>query len=299
MTNKLGSIRAEALCEKCGLQHDGRGASAFTLIELLIVIAVIAILASLLLPALNRAKQSADDVVCRSNLRQQAIGLTTYVGDFKAYPLGLAGGRTNLLWMQTLEPYVGNKWPADTEISGSGKPNGVQPRGVYSCPSYNRVGGKYWTEVDFAVGAYGYNAQQLFFSSALGRNVSLLPLGFKDGTRAVPDNEVVSPSLMIAIGDSQMLPLGVAFASQEVPGELTGLFRAPYPQNGLIKMQVRPAMPPKFDQYEKAAFMRHGGRWNMIFCDGHVSHGGVGAFFDFDSDEVAKLWNRDNQAHRQ
>jgi hypothetical protein len=37
---------------------------------------------------------------------------------------------------------------------------------------------------------------------------------------------------------------------------------------------------------------------NMVFCDGHVEHGGALRFLDFGNDEVARHWNRDNQVQR-
>ncbi len=58
-----------------------RNATGFTLVELLVVVAIIGLLASLLMPALARARTRANDVYCLNNLRQLGMAVMVYAGD--------------------------------------------------------------------------------------------------------------------------------------------------------------------------------------------------------------------------
>src|SRR5262245_12659444 len=58
---------------------------AFTLVEMLVVIAIIGLLAALLVPALLRAKETGRRTACASNLRQLSVAAAIYAGDNDGY----------------------------------------------------------------------------------------------------------------------------------------------------------------------------------------------------------------------
>src|SRR5688500_7855185 len=82
--------------------HMVRRFSGFTLIELLVTISIIAILASLLLPALARARNAGKRAVCTSNVKQLALAMQIYLHDYNDYfpAASLIGGFHDEEWLR-------------------------------------------------------------------------------------------------------------------------------------------------------------------------------------------------------
>ncbi len=99
---------------------------AFTLIELLVVISIIAILASMLLPAVALVRDAAKSAKCQSNLRQLAIGSAGYSLDNDGYlvPSRNAILATPLSWAELCDDYI------ETNAQ-----QGKSAKVVHTCPS--------------------------------------------------------------------------------------------------------------------------------------------------------------------
>jgi prepilin-type N-terminal cleavage/methylation domain-containing protein/prepilin-type processing-associated H-X9-DG protein len=116
--------------------------SAFTLVELLVVIAVIAVLMGIALPSFRKVEENARADKCANNLSQIALAMFQFATDHNnsfpesgnVIPWGTTDtappqGSGQQSWMQQLGPYIGN--PGDPKLSTNGS--------VFTCPSSSQA----------------------------------------------------------------------------------------------------------------------------------------------------------------
>ena len=209
--------------------------SAFTLVELLVAIAVVGILAALLFPALERSRDAARTAACASNLRQLAAAALSYAGEHRGqFPWGMRieGGE-----MACWDFVVGADGAARPGLIWDHVP-GEDAKRVLQCPAF-LGGAANWSGDPFT----GYNYNCSYVGKVEG----------DPGARAAPAllSQVEDPARTALFGDGQYA------------GGANKFMRAPVREKAFdgSGSGVREAGTQGF---------RHRGRTNVAFCDGHV-----------------------------
>lgn len=90
----------------------GRAQAGFTLVELLVVTAIISVLAAMLLPALDRTLAAARSAACRNNFKQIGYAIMNYAGDFGDCVIPY-NNQFGIGWCKLAQPYLNNKLKND------------------------------------------------------------------------------------------------------------------------------------------------------------------------------------------
>lgn len=222
-----------------------RSPSFFTLIELLIVIAIIAVLASMLLPALQRTRESAKNISCMNNLSSLGKIVLFYAGDYNDYYPFLARSMPyyRRCGSSPLTAYVPWKYPAATPqyFSTFFKDGDILTTNMLCCPSTD------FSNLDFtrdgimanypAVNGSLYYFYSYSINSEIWEGASSVPLRI---------HRIKKPSLLVNMTDGS--------------GRGNSNYRCWYNPSVTDVTKASKAIPP-----------RHNRSANFIYMDSHAS----------------------------
>ena len=263
---------------------------AFTLVELLVVVGIIAVLIAILMPALAKVRKHAQELHCAANLHSIGQALTMYVAQYRYYP-GCYGFNTPnafpAIWPTRLRAFTGGdrsvfNCPAQDERfhwkrDGPGGPASYYA-GEVEASSFGYDVGERLIAIQGSYFTYGYNVwgagdRRDHGLRGLGAAVAATPelLGaVRNQNPPIVAGRVKCPAEMIAIADS--IPDGswdFAIDGSVDPGSGIGIPRG-WP--GSI----------------------HRGGANVLFCDGHVTWYLQRDLVGY-TDATRRMWHNDHE----
>lgn len=221
--------------------------SAFTLVELLVVIGIIAVLVGILLPVLNGAREASKQTACASNIRQIVNASIMYWNDNRGYWPAAAYGdvvfaKSNLhRWFGT-RAVDGQPW----NFTGSPLYPYLKTDRIKSCPSFDPT----MTDTDksgFEVNGGGYGYNQVYLGSAIAADESAWNYTVPATHAPAKQNMIKRTSEKIAFAD-------VAFANP-----------------GLIEYAFVEPPVTSWGASTPSMHFRHRDKASIAWADGHVT----------------------------
>jgi len=226
----------------------------FTLVELLIVIAIIALLVSILLPSLSKARQLARKAVCSTNLRGLAVANSIYAEENDSHYVLAAKD----MWGDNLKRWHGERDEINEVFDPQEGPMRPQlgSNGIKQCPSFTDALETAGQSAAFEAGCggYGYNAS---YVGARTDRYGAAAEAFLHSA-AASDVRVPAETIMFTdtayaeeVGDSRRK---IAYSFCEPPF-----------------WQLQAGGPPSNSRPNPTVHFRHLGKANVAWMDGHVS----------------------------
>ena len=248
---------------------------AFTLVELLVVIGIIALLISILLPSLNAARRAASGIKCSSNLRQIGIGLTLYAQQSKQkFPASIIGHQT---YSVRAANQIGNAvnvtngtvyWWQRLQIEGLLPGISDPSKSPFICPA----------DQDPYTPFNTFPNEPLLFNCSYGINqfLTINAPGFNPSpTSPAPVDEWSTPSPTGTRRVNWPVVLNAPHATETIVAAdtISGVVLEPYDPNTVPNQDVAsdPTYANQFDWKRHASRSARRGNLNVLYLDGHVT----------------------------